>query len=199
MATAIDSMPVVQPADHVVGPSQGSWTYDHYATLPDDGSRYEIIDGVLYMAPAPGAPHQSASARFVTFLMTHVEFAGLGRVFHAPFDVELAPNIVIQPDVLVVLNDNLDILTPSRVIGAPDLVVEIVSPSTAGYDRRVKQDAYAHAGVGEYWIADPHAKTIEVLRLEDNAYRLVGVFENQATLPSAVVRNMLVHVEQFFA
>lgn len=198
MATATPNLSVVTPADHVPGPSQGHWTYEAYAALQDD-DRYEVIDGVLYMAPAPGAPHQSASTKFVTFLTTHVEFAKLGRVFHAPFDVELAPNFVVQPDVLVVLNDHLGVLTPSRIVGAPDLVIEIASPSTAGYDRREKQDAYAHAGVREYWIADPATKTIEVLQLQNDRYRLVGVFQNSATLPSNVVPNMPVHVEQFFA
>jgi len=198
MATAIASLPLVTAADHVPGPPQGHWTYEAYAALHND-DRYEIIDGVLYMAPAPGAPHQSASTKFATFLMIHVEFAGLGRVFHAPFDVELAPNFVVQPDVLVILNDNLNMLMPSRVIGAPDLVIEVTSPGTAGYDRREKQDAYAQAGVTEYWIADPATKTVEVLQLRDNHYYLVGVFQNGAILPSTVVPNMPVRVEQFFA
>ncbi len=97
------------------------------------------------------------------------------------------------------LNDNLGVLTDSRIVGAPDLVIEIASPSTAGYDRREKQDAYAQTGVREYWITDPASKTIEVLQLQDDRYRLVGVFQNGAMLPSTVVLNMPVHVEQFFA
>jgi Uncharacterized protein conserved in cyanobacteria, COG4636 len=145
----LDVLPVVTAAAPLVGPPQGRWTYADYAALPDDGNRYEIIAGVLYMTPAPGTGHQSVSARLVTFLVTHVEFAGLGRVFAAPVDVELAPDTVVQPDIVVVLSANLDRITPSRIIGAPDLVVEILSPGTAGYDRREKQDAYARAGVGE--------------------------------------------------
>ena len=199
MEMVVDSMPFVHPADHVPGPRQGAWTYANYAALPDDGQRYEIIDGVLYMPPAPGAPHQSASTKFATYLTIHVEFAGLGRVFHAPFDVELAPNTVVQPDVVVVLNDNLGVLKPSRIIGAPDLVIEVISPSTGGYDRRQKQDAYARAGVREYWIADPHAQTVELLRLQDDSYRVIGVYHNRAILPSEVIPNMPVRVEQFFA
>lgn len=197
MATATPNLSVVTPADHVPGPPQGHWTYEAYAALQDD-DRYEIIDGVLYMAPAPGAPHQTTVGWFIFYLTTHVQIKGLGRVLPAPFDVELAPNFVVQPDVLVVLNDNLSVLTPSRVVGAPDLVVEIASPSTAGYDRREKQDAYAQAGVREYWIADPATKTIEVLQLQDDQYRSLNVFQNGATLPSTVVPNMPVHVEQFF-
>ena len=149
------------------------------------------------MTPAPGTGHQSVSARLVTFLVTHVEFAGLGRVFAAPVDVELAPDTVVQPDIVVVLSANLDRITPSRIIGAPDLVVEILSPGTAGYDRREKQDAYARSGVGEYWIVDPGAQTVELLTLDQGGYRSHGVFRGQARLPSSAV-TMPVPVERFF-
>jgi Uma2 family endonuclease len=193
----LDVLPVVTAAAPIVGPPQGRWTYADYAALPDDGNRYEIIAGVLYMTPAPGTGHQSVSARLVTFLVTHVEFAGLGRVFAAPVDVELAPDTVVQPDIVVILSANLDRITPSRIIGAPDLVVEILSPGTAGYDRREKQDAYARAGVGEYWIVDPGAQTVELLTLEQGGYRSHGVFRGQARLPSSVV-TLPVPIERFF-
>jgi Uma2 family endonuclease len=193
----LDVLPVVTAAAPLVGPPQGRWTYADYAALPDDGNRYEIIAGVLYTTPAPGAGHQSVSARLVTFLVTHVEFAGLGRVFAAPVDVELAPDTVVQPDIVVILSANLDRITPSRIIGAPDLVVEILSPGTAGYDRREKQDAYARAGVGEYWIVDPGAQTVELLTLDQGGYRSHGVFRGQARLPSSVV-TLPVPIERFF-
>jgi Uncharacterized protein conserved in cyanobacteria, COG4636 len=193
----LDVLPVVTVAVPIVGPPQGRWTYADYAALPDDGNRYEIIAGVLYTTPAPGAGHQSVSARLVTFLVTHVEFAGLGRVFAAPVDVELAPDTVVQPDIVVILSANLDRITPSRIIGAPDLVVEILSPGTAGYDRREKQDAYARAGVGEYWIVDPGAQTVELLTLDQGGYRSHGVFRGQARLPSSVV-TLPVPIERFF-
>ena len=197
MSVPLDVLPVVTAAAPLVGPPQGRWTYADYAALPDDGNRYEIIAGVLYTTPAPGAGHQSVSARLVTFLVTHVEFAGLGRVFAAPVDVELAPDTVVQPDIVVILSANLDRITPSRIIGAPDLVVEILSPGTAGYDRREKQDAYARAGVGEYWIVDPGAQTVELLTLEQGGYRSHGVFRGQARLPSSVV-TLPVPIERFF-
>ena len=193
----LDVLPVVTVAAPLVGPPQGRWTYADYAALPDDGNRYEIIAGVLYTTPAPGAGHQSVSARLVTFLVTHVEFAGLGRVFAAPVDVELTPDTVVQPDIVVVLSASLDRITPSRIIGAPDLVVEILSPGTAGYDRREKQDAYARAGVGEYWIVDPGAQTVELLTLDQGRYRSHGVFRGQARLPSSAI-TLPVPVERFF-
>ena len=104
----------------------------------------------------------------------------------------------MQPDVIVVLNDNLGIITSSHIVGAPDLVVEIASLSAAGYDRRTKQDAYAEADVREYWIADASAQTVEVLSLEDQAYRTLGMFRGQATLPSRVLLELPIKVAQLF-
>ncbi len=199
MATFVDILPTVMPVDQVTGPAQGRWTYADYAALPDDGTRYEVIDGVLYMTPAPNTGHQGASSRLVTYLVTHIEFAGHGRVFASPIDVELAPGTVVQPDVVVILNANLGIITPGRIVGTPNLVVEIASPSTAGYDRREKQDAYAQAGVHTYWIADPGAQTVEVLVLNQGTYRSQGVFCGQATLPSQELPPIPVAVARFFA
>lgn len=197
--TLTDKLPAVAPISLRLGPPQGQWTYADYAALPNDGYRYELIKGTLYMAPAPGTAHQSTSNLIATHLTIHIQFAGLGRIFTAPTDVELAPGTVVQPDILVIRAANQGRITPSRIIGPPDLVIEIASPSTAGYDRRDKQDAYAQAGVNEYWIVDPHAQTIEVLRLHEEAYQSQGVFRGQAQLPSQVVPNLTVPVAQLFA
>ena len=193
-----DVLPMVRRANEVAGPPQGCWTYDDYARIPDDGRRYEIIDGVLYMAPSPSEPHQGAINFFIIHLMTHIYFTGLGRVYAAPFDVQLAPRVVVQPDIVVVLKENLGIVTHARIVGAPDLVVEIASPGTSGYDRRQKQDAYARAGVREYWHADPINRTIEPLSLVGGAYESLGVFRGKALLPTAVIPGLPVPVEQFF-
>jgi Uma2 family endonuclease len=192
-------LPVVAPADDVPGPPQGQWTYEAYAAIPDDGKRYEIIDGVLYMTPSPNTGHQNSTSWILVYLKLHVESRGLGKVFVAPFDVELAPKLVVQPDVLVILNEHLDVLTPSHVVGTPDLVIEVSSPSTATYDRRRKMDAYARAGVREYWIADPPSQTVERLYLENGQYVSAGVFQGAALLPSRVLPDFPVRVEQFFA
>ncbi|MGQ9548597.1 MAG: Uma2 family endonuclease [Roseiflexus sp.] len=197
MSAPLDILPVVTVATPIAGPPQGRWTYADYAALPDDGNRYEIIAGVLYMTPAPGTGHQMTSNIIATLLTIHVQFAGHGKVLTAPVDVELAPDTVVQPDIVVVLSANLSRITPSRIIGAPDLVVEILSPGTAGYDRREKQDAYARAGVGEYWIVDPAAQTVELLTPAPGGYRAHGVFRGQAHLPSSVV-TLPVPVERFF-
>lgn len=199
MAIAPEKLPMVMAADDVPGPGQGRWTYKDYAALPNDGKRYEIVDGVLYMAPSPGRWHQKATGKLYKYLSDYIEDAGLGEVYMAPFDVELADDKTVQPDVLVILNDHLDMITENCIVGAPDLIVEVISPGSAGYDRREKQNAYARAGVPEYWLVDPAAHTIEVLSLEHHEYRSLGVFQGKAILPTRVIASFPVRVEQFFA
>lgn len=203
MATAvdglIDTLPAVERADAVPGPSQGEWTYADYAAIPDDGRRYEVVNGVLYMAPSPVERHQAASMQIGSQFFNHIQAAGLGRVYAAPFDVELSPGNVVQPDVIVVLNDNLQVITAERIIGAPNLVIEIASPSTATHDHDRKRRAYEQAGVREYWIADPYAWTVEILALENGEYRLLGVFQGQSILPSRVLPGLPFRVAQLFS
>ena len=190
----------VTPANWVTGPRQGRWTYNHYATLPEDGQHYEIVAGVLYMTPSPNKSHQDAVLWFSHYLLHHVRIAGLGQLFIAPFDVELASNVVVQPDIIVVLNAGLEKITPTRIIGAPDLVIEVSSSGTVDYDRHAKQDAYARAGIREYWIADPATQTVEVLVLEGSEYYSLGAFSGQMPLLSKIVPTIAaVRVEQFFA
>ena len=198
MTTTIGRVPMVTVVDTVSGPEQGNWTYSDYAALLDDKHTYEIIDGVLYIAPSPNEWHQTTVGRLFRFLAAHVEDNEIGRVYMAPFDVELAPNAVVQPDVLVILNEHRERITMSRIVGAPDLVIEVSSPGTVSYDRREKQYTYAHAGIPEYWIVDPATHTIDVLVLEDNAFRLLGVFEGPAKLPSHVLPEFQESVARFF-
>jgi Uma2 family endonuclease len=199
MTTTSERAQTLALANDVPGPRQGEWTYNDYAALPDDGRRYEIVDGVLLMTPAPNRWHQKAVLRFSSYLFTYVESAGLGEVHVAPFDVQLAPNKVFQPDVMVVLNTGLEKIKDDRIIGAPDLVVEVAWPATAPYDRLTKYEAYARAGVQEYWIADPVARSSEIFVLEADTYKSLGTFYGKATLPSRVVPGLAVHVQQFFA
>src|SRR5947209_3912937 len=125
MVITKEELSVIIPADWGSGPAQGSWTYDDYAALPDDGHRYEIVNGVLVMAPAPSPEHQDIVGEIFSYLRTHVKLAGLGRVFTSPINVELEPKNVFQPDVVVILNAHLDRVAKKKIIGAPDLVVEV--------------------------------------------------------------------------
>ncbi len=190
---------IARSARHMPGPQQGQWTYNDYAALPVDGQRYEIMNGVLIMAPAPTPEHQAISMLLVVHLFPHTQGAGLGKIFAGPLDVELAPKRVVQPDVLFVSNENLHKFSAKRFIGAPDLVIEIASPGTEIYDRLSKAEAYEQAGVREYWLVDPDDKSIEVFVLEGNTFQLQGTFQGQATIVSKVAPGIVsIPVERFF-
>lgn len=184
----IDILPLAATPVALHAPPGGVWSLAEYEHLPgDDGTRYEIVEGALHMAPAPNTGHQWSNNIIAFHLTRMIYFPGHGQVYTAPTDVELGPYTIVQPDVVVVLNGGSAQITPQRIVGAPDLVVEISSPSTAGYDRREKQDAYAAAGVREYWIADPANQTVELLVLDGARFRAVAAYTGQAVIPTTVV------------
>ncbi len=154
-------------------PAQGDWTYEDYRRLPDDGWRYEVIRGRLYMSPAPKPKHQRTLRGLFRALDGFVEEGGLGEVFFAPIDVKLSGLAQpVQPDLVFVGEERLDIVTDDCIDGVPDLVVEVLSPSNWILDRRDKYEVYAAAGVAEYWVVDPGQRTIEVFVLEGGSYTL---------------------------
>lgn len=189
MSTIPDTATTVVRASHVPGPRQGHWTYADYARLPEEeGFRYEIINGVLYMAPAPTPEHERTVISIGARLYALIEETGLGRVYSSP-DID-AGAITLRPDAAVVLRARLHIVAEKRLTGAPDLVVEIASPSTAAYDRdpvEGKRGAYARLGVAEYWIVDPAARSVEVLSLDGPAYVALGAFSGEQPLVSRVL------------
>lgn len=149
-------------------------TYKDYVQIPDDGQRHEIIDGEDYVSPAPETYHQRLSGLILHQLMTQIEDRGLGAVYHAPIDIQLSDFDIVQPDLVVVLASRRFIITPKKIKGPPDLVVEILSPSTGSRDQREKLDLYQRAGVPEYWIVDPDEHTVEQRVLKSGKYELVG-------------------------
>ncbi len=143
------------------------WTYEDYLHLTDD-KRYEILGGRLsMMVPAPEFNHQLISARLQFLIMHFVESKVLGYVVDAPTDVVLDEENVVQPDILFISRENKDTIKKKGVFGPPDLVVEIVSPSTQYRDVYEKKDLYARFKVKEYWIVNPYMKCIEVLSLNE--------------------------------
>jgi Uma2 family endonuclease len=156
--------------------------YDDLARMPDDdGLTRELLDGELFMTPAPGPLHQRVSKRLQRQLESYFERRNLGEVFSAPLDVILGRHDVPQPDLVVVTDSHL--ITDRAVEGSPVLVVEILSPSTASRDRTLKASRYAAAGVVHYWIVDPRRHRIECLRLTNNQYGVVlESSERDATL-----------------
>lgn len=198
MTQTSDRIPAVVPANDVPGPKQGFWTYDDYAALPDDGNRYEIFDGVLYMSPSPSWSHQEIVFEIASHLRNYFRATGRGGVFVSPLDVELAPDTNLQPDVVVLLKESGRKLHKHHIVGAPDLAIEVVSPNSQTHDRFRKIIAYSGAGIPEYWIVDPYSRTVEVLQLERGEYQSQGIFRGKATLPSLIVPGFMVHVEEFF-
>ena len=140
-------------------------TYDEYRHFPEDGNRHEVLDGDHYMSPAPETGHQTISRRIQFQLYEQIEKIGTGFVFNAPTDIELSPYDIVQPDLLVVRRSRRSIITRSRIMGSPDLIVEILSDSTSDRDRTLKLQRYAAAGVPEYWIVDGKSRTITRFRL----------------------------------
>lgn len=154
---------------------RGGLTYADYAALPDDGKRYQLIEGELVEMPSPTSGHQIVSGELFSALRAHVREHGLGRVLYAPLDVVLEDRTVVQPDVMFVSNERMGILRKPHVAGAPDLCVEILSPGTARLDRVRKLGLYARHGVPHYWIVDLEARTIEEYVLAGEAYRVRSV------------------------
>ena len=150
-------------------------TYDDYAKTPED-ERWELLDGELIMAAAPNMKHQSVQSNTDWHVQRFVRDRDLGRVFNAPTDVVLSEHDVVQPDLVFVSSEREHIITDANIQGAPDLVVEILSPSTASRDWRDKLDLYARHGVAEYWLVDPISEIVWVFRLVDETLVQVGMY-----------------------
>ena len=145
-------------------------TYEDFARIPEDGQRHEILDGVHVVSPAPGRRHQRVSSRLSARLETFVEKKGLGEVYPAPFDVRLSEHDVLEPDLLFISSGRIEILTEDHVLGAPDLAIEILSPSSRRRDLGKKLARYEKLGVLEYWVLDPIEDTVLIFRREDESF-----------------------------
>lgn len=145
------------------------YTYEDYLAITDD-KRYEIIDGGLFMVPAPNTKHQDISGNLEFFLRKFVKDSGLGKVFDAPTDVILSDDIVLQPDILFISKDRKEIIKKKGIFGSPDLVIEIVSPSTFVTDTITKKEIYEKFEVEEYWLVFPEDTVIEVFTIEEKKY-----------------------------
>jgi Uma2 family endonuclease len=164
------------------------FTHADLLAMPEDGKRREIIEGELFVTPSPNLTHQRISRRIELALANYLEAHPIGEIFDAPMDVILSDFDVLEPDLLIVLNEHHEILK-TWVEGTPDLVIEILSATTSSRDRGSKLKAYARHGVTEYWIVDPDQRVIEVYRLGREKYRLSQVFHETETLASAMLPN----------
>jgi Uma2 family endonuclease len=178
-------------------PRQGEWTERDYFGLPETNRIVELTDGVLIMPPHPTDTHQTVALRLVLTLHGFVTAHNLGEVRFAPLPVNLWPGKVREPDVLFLTQAHAD-RRGERAWGPPDLVMEVVSPGTEGLDRETKPAEYAQAGIAEYWIVDPHGRSIEVWGLEGDAYVLVGKFGKGQTARSQLLSGFEVLVDSIF-
>ena len=169
---------------------------DHMST--PEGERYQLLDGEMVLAPSPNTRHQRILLRLVSALKDFAETNGAGEVFVAPYDVVLSDHDVAQPDILLVSNSRSSIVTEANIQGAPDLVVEILSPGTATYDRGYKQSLYSRHGVREYWLVDPDAETVEVLAESEQALVLQATHRRGESLTSPLLAGLAIDLEQVF-
>lgn len=171
-------------------------TVADYLALPDE-PRVELLGGEFYMSPSPNWIHQRIVVNLTVKLDGHVRPRNLGKVCCSPFDCVLSREDVAQPDVLFIATANLGKIR-DRLYGAPDLAVEVLSAANAERDRIVKRDLYATHGVREYWIVDPETRTVEVLALENGAWRLHAIFGIGDALDSPMMKELRLPVSEIF-
>ena len=177
--------------------TKAKYTYEDYLNTPE-GERYELIDGELILVASPNEEHQIASIELASLMHNHAKAGDLGRVFHAPFDIVFSDTEVVQPDIMFISKEREKIRTGANVQGAPDLVVEILSPSSVSRDWNYKRELYAKYGVEEYWIADPVHKMVSVMLLRDGVLELAGTYVEGDTVTSTALEGFSVGVGEIF-
>lgn len=181
-------------------PTQGAWTYEDYLRLPGDGRHYEVIWGHLYVAASPNYDHQYTVIQLGAQLLRYVQANGLGIVLTAPFDVILPDGIAtpVEPDLLFIRKENQPRRGDASFKGAPDLVVEVLSPRNRHYDRKIKFAAYRDAGVRELWLADPLARSVVVYGWRDGSFVEVERGGVKDEIGSIVLAGFRLAVESIF-
>lgn len=186
--------------DLVVRSPGATWNYARWEKLPEDGNRYEVIDGVLYMTTAPSFFHQWIVQQFVRFIGIPAMDAGLAFCTFAPIGLLMPGCDPVQPDFVIVRKDNAAIIHDGRIRGVPDLLVEVLSPGNAANDEEVKLKAYARAGVPEYAIVDPRDRTLRHYRLDaPDRYGAPAVFRERETVTFDCVPSLGLSVAALFA
>ena len=175
-----------------------TWTYEDLFALPDDGRRYEIIEGELYEMPAPTLDHARVIANLIAMLIPLVSKVG-GQWFTAPVDVFFPGADPVQPAILVLLPGWQGTLARRGVEGAPDLLIEVVSPASRKHDRLTKRALYGRAGVREFWLVDPEARTLEIFTLERDASHVTESASGDASPTSPLLGPLPVAVDDLFA
>jgi Uma2 family endonuclease len=174
------------------------FTYRDYIQLPDD-KRYELVEGDFLLVPAPNLRHQRILRELEAALYLYLRSHPRGEIFFSPCDVVFSEINVVQPDLIFVSTERMTILTEANIQGSPDLVVEILSPSTQQRDRGIKQNLYARYGVREYWIINPENKTAEVLSWTETGYRIEAHVQEGGMLNSSLFPDLNIKMSEIFA
>ncbi len=172
-------------------------TYRDYLDMPGE-DRFELIDGELILVGSPNTAHQTAVLNLATRMNSFVKEKNLGRAFVAPFDVVFSDTDVVQPDLVFVSKEREGIITSANIQGTPDMLVEILSPSSRSRDWSEKRELYAQYGVQEYWIIDPIERKIWIMRLRKGALEVAGEYGAGDTAASSVVAGFGVRVDEIF-
>jgi len=171
-------------------------TYADYQKLKE-GEPYQLINGMLVKSPSPTVNHQRLIKRLVRMLMV-LEDRGLGEVFFAPMDNYFTDTEVYQPDIIFIAKENKNVRVDKIVKGAPDLIIEILSPSTAYYDLRHKAEVYAESGVREYWVVDPMEERIDIFSNTENRFALASRVERNGEAESTIFPEFRVDIAKLF-
>lgn len=173
-------------------------TYHDYRQMPEGPPYYQLIDGELQMSPSRNRAHQKILTNIFSALVLHLAKNPVSELYVAPFDIYLTDLNVYQPDLVFISKERKTILTDQGAEGAPDLVVEILSPRTAKLDRGVKRDIYARTGVQELWIVDPDRQHVQVFDLAENAEAPAATYTKRQTLKSSVLPKLAIGLAKIF-
>lgn len=185
------------PAADLPIPAKERYTYEDYAQLPE-GAPYQLIHGELVMSPSPSARHQRILRALFRSLDAFVVHDDLGEVLFAPMDVYLSEENTLQPDLIFIARDRRNIIGEQKIEGAPDLIVEILSPSTAYLDLTKKKRLYEMHGVKEYWTVDPEQQTVEVFENTDDGFMQRARVVESGTAASTLLDDFTVDLDDLF-
>lgn len=178
-------------------PLKESYTYEDYTKLPE-GAPYQLIGGNLIMIPSPTPYHQEISRKLEFKIISFIQKSDLGQLYHAPLDVFLGDKEVYQPDIMFISREREGIIGKKMIKGAPDIIIEILSPFTAYYDLRKKYRIFEQSGVKEYWIVDPELKKVEIYENENNKFKIKSEAEGKGNVSSKVLDGFTISLSEIF-
>ena len=180
-----------------LGANKKQATYADYLKTPE-GGKFQLIAGEIFEMTSPSLYHQEILLNIISEFRHSLLKNKIGKVFVAPLDVYFSDTEVYQPDILILLNESFSKMKENKIEGAPDLVVEVLSPSTAYYDLKHKKSIYEKQGVKEYWIVDPIDKTLEIFELQNGKFISIGELSKNEIAKSKLISGMEVGLDIIF-